>query len=182
MSIHTDNIVLIALLCRRGHASEKPALPAILSERGIRFLGPPAAAMAALGDKVGSTILAQAAGVPTLPWSGTGVLVDYQTCNGDIPEQVYAAACVHSVEEALTSCAQIGYPVMLKVRPSPPRCFYHVHISITLPSHLFHMIGVQVAGSIQRLTRHATPVVFSSKPAWYYQWNCAAQSAAIDEG
>jgi len=31
--------------------------------------------MAALGDKIGSTILAQAAGVPTLPWSGSGVAV-----------------------------------------------------------------------------------------------------------
>lgn len=38
----------------RGHASEKPELPTALSEStsGIRFLGPPAAAMAALGDKV----------------------------------------------------------------------------------------------------------------------------------
>ena len=34
-----------------GHASENPELPAALAERGIRFLGPPAAPMAALGDK-----------------------------------------------------------------------------------------------------------------------------------
>jgi biotin carboxylase len=60
---------------RRGHASENPELPTALAARGIRFLGPPAAAMAALGDKIGSTILAQAAGVPTLPWSGSGVAV-----------------------------------------------------------------------------------------------------------
>ncbi len=45
----------------RGHASEKPELPEALDETptGIRFLGPPASAMAALGDKIGSTILAQ---------------------------------------------------------------------------------------------------------------------------
>jgi len=36
----------------RGHASENPELPAALSQKGIRFLGPNAAAMAALGDKV----------------------------------------------------------------------------------------------------------------------------------
>ena len=38
----------------RGHASEKPELPAALADTAtkIRFLGPPAEAMAALGDKV----------------------------------------------------------------------------------------------------------------------------------
>ena len=70
--------------------------------------------MAALGDKIGSTILAQAAGVPTIPWSGSGVAVDYASCNGEIPADVYARACVHSVDEALESCRRIGYPIMLK--------------------------------------------------------------------
>ena len=82
-----------ALRVRRGHASEKPELPTALAElgcSGIRFLGPPAAAMAALGDKIGSTILAQAAGVPTIPWSGTGVELDYATCGGVIPPAIYA--------------------------------------------------------------------------------------------
>ena len=36
----------------RGHASENPELPDALEAKGIRFLGPPAKAMAALGDKV----------------------------------------------------------------------------------------------------------------------------------
>lgn len=36
----------------RGHASENPELPRELEAKGIRFLGPPAEAMAALGDKV----------------------------------------------------------------------------------------------------------------------------------
>ena len=35
--------------------------------------------------QVGSTIIAQAAGVPTLPWSGSGVAIDYATCNGVVP-------------------------------------------------------------------------------------------------
>jgi acetyl-CoA carboxylase/biotin carboxylase 1 len=45
--------------------------------------------MAALGDKIGSTILAQAAGVPTIPWSGSGVALDYAACGGKIPPDVY---------------------------------------------------------------------------------------------
>eukprot|EP00955_Chlamydomonas_euryale_P090632 364557-Chlamydomonas_euryale.AAC.44 len=78
-----------------GHASENPELPATLQEHGIRFLGPGSVAMAALGDKIGSTILAQAAGVPTLAWSGTGVSVGFTECGGTIPDEVYQKACIH---------------------------------------------------------------------------------------
>lgn len=56
-----------------GHASEVPELSQMLHEKGIVFLGPPASAMASLGDKIGSTIIAQASGVPTIPWSGSHV-------------------------------------------------------------------------------------------------------------
>ena len=55
-----------------GHASENPKLPELLHKNGIAFIGPPEHAMWALGDKIASSIVAQAAGVPTLPWSGTG--------------------------------------------------------------------------------------------------------------
>jgi biotin carboxylase len=34
-------------------------------------IGPPEQAMWSLGDKIASTIIAQSAGVPTLPWSGS---------------------------------------------------------------------------------------------------------------
>eukprot|EP00798_Chlamydomonas_sp_ICE-L_P004934 gene4934-34705_t len=97
-----------------GHASEIPELPASLKEAGITFLGPGSVAMAALGDKIGSTILAQAAGVPTLPWSGSGVSLSFAECGGVIPEEVYAKACINSVEQATERCNSIGYPVMLK--------------------------------------------------------------------
>ena len=102
---------------RRGHASEKPELPELLAQTPtrIRFIGPGAQAMAALGDKIGSTILAQSAGVPTLPWSGSGVTMDYAACPGGvIPPDVYDRACIHSLGEALQACARIGYPIMLK--------------------------------------------------------------------
>ena len=36
--------------------------------------GPPEGAMWALGDKIASSIVAQTAGVPTMPWSGSGTL------------------------------------------------------------------------------------------------------------
>jgi len=97
-----------------GHASEFPELPSTLKEAGILFLGPPAEPMAALGDKVGSTILAQAAGVPTLGWSGTGVSISYEECGGNIPEDIYQKACINDAEEADKVCQSIGYPVMLK--------------------------------------------------------------------
>jgi hypothetical protein len=58
-----------------GHASENPDLPEALARtpRKIVFLGPHSNAMALLGDKIGSTIIAQAAGVPTVAWSGSEV-------------------------------------------------------------------------------------------------------------
>ena len=55
-----------------GHASENPKLPELLVKHNIIFLGPPSNAMWALGDKIASSIVAQTASVPTLPWSGTG--------------------------------------------------------------------------------------------------------------
>ncbi|KAA3676706.1 acetyl-CoA carboxylase / biotin carboxylase 1 [Paragonimus westermani] len=58
-----------------GHASENPQLPEVLSKHNITFLGPSHYAMWALGDKVASTILAQSADVPTLPWSGSSLRV-----------------------------------------------------------------------------------------------------------
>eukprot|EP00803_Ostreobium_quekettii_P003946 evm.model.scf_1945.1 EVM.evm.TU.scf_1945.1 scf_1945:1899-19188(+) len=99
-----------------GHASEIPELPRLLglTPSEIRFLGPGEEAMAALGDKVGSSIFAQAAGVPTIPWSGSHVKMSFADCGGTIPKDAYDQACVNTVEEALESCSKIGYPVMLK--------------------------------------------------------------------
>ena len=39
--------------------------------------GPPEQAMRALGDKIASTIIAQGADVPTLPWSGSCIYEFY---------------------------------------------------------------------------------------------------------
>jgi biotin carboxylase len=68
--------------------------------------------MQALGDKIGSTIIAQSAGVPTIAWNGDGLVVDYRTQG--IPSEIYNRANVTTAEEALKCAERIGYPVMIK--------------------------------------------------------------------
>ena len=97
-----------------GHASENPLLPTSLLKlpHRVTFIGPPAAPMQALGDKIGSTIIAQSAGVPTIAWNGDGLTVDYKS--EGIPQSVYDQANVRTAEDALACCERIGYPVMIK--------------------------------------------------------------------
>ncbi|XP_009373180.2 acetyl-CoA carboxylase 1 [Pyrus x bretschneideri] len=97
-----------------GHASENPELPDALDAKGIVFLGPPSISMAALGDKIGSSLIAQAANVPTLPWSGSHVKIPSESCLVTIPDEVYREACVYTTEEAVASCQVVGYPAMIK--------------------------------------------------------------------
>ncbi|KAL5559057.1 hypothetical protein UlMin_035268 [Ulmus minor] len=97
-----------------GHASENPELPDALNEKGIVFLGPPSTSMAALGDKIGSSLIAQAAEVPTLPWSGSHVKTSPDSCLVTIPDEIYREACVYTTEEAIASCQVVGYPAMIK--------------------------------------------------------------------
>ncbi|XVF36762.1 hypothetical protein REPUB_Repub19eG0086300 [Reevesia pubescens] len=97
-----------------GHASENPELPDALNVKGIVFLGPPSVSMAALGDKIGSSLIAQAAHVPTLPWSGSHVKIPAESCLVSIPDEIYSKACVYTTEEAIASCQVVGYPAMIK--------------------------------------------------------------------
>ena len=54
-------------------------------------MGPSESAMWLLGDKVASSIVAQTANVPTLPWSGSNLKVDLQkNNNSDIHEFIFA--------------------------------------------------------------------------------------------
>ncbi|KAF7965766.1 hypothetical protein HWV62_41984 [Athelia sp. TMB] len=101
-----------------GHASENPRLPESLaaSKNKIVFIGPPGSAMRSLGDKISSTIVAQHAEVPTMPWSGTGIK-DTALSEGGyviVPDKAYHEACVTSVEDGLEKTEKIGYPVMIK--------------------------------------------------------------------
>ena len=49
---------------------------------GIMFMGPSETSMWLLGDKIASSIVAQTAGVPTLPWSGSGLIAPMVTSSG----------------------------------------------------------------------------------------------------
>ena len=76
-----------------GFLAENAAFADALKSAGIVFVGPPAAAMAAMGDKIESKKLAEASGINTVP-GHLAVIVD-----GD---------------EACAVAEDIGYPVMLK--------------------------------------------------------------------
>jgi acetyl-CoA carboxylase/biotin carboxylase 1 len=101
-----------------GHASENPRLPESLaaSKHKIVFIGPPGSAMRSLGDKISSTIVAQHAEVPCMPWSGTGI-TDTTLSDGGfviVPDDAYTAACVTTVEQGIEKAESIGYPIMIK--------------------------------------------------------------------
>ncbi|CAI4035678.1 hypothetical protein SMKI_13G3290 [Saccharomyces mikatae IFO 1815] len=102
-----------------GHASENPYLPELLasSQRKIVFIGPPGHAMRSLGDKISSTIIAQSAKIPCIPWSGSRldtIQIDNQTRYVSVPDDVYMKGCCSSPEDALQKAKLIGFPVMIK--------------------------------------------------------------------
>eukprot|EP00442_Polarella_glacialis_P024751 CAMPEP_0115061710 /NCGR_PEP_ID=MMETSP0227-20121206/8152_1 /TAXON_ID=89957 /ORGANISM="Polarella glacialis, Strain CCMP 1383" /LENGTH=2235 /DNA_ID=CAMNT_0002447029 /DNA_START=29 /DNA_END=6736 /DNA_ORIENTATION=+ len=96
-----------------GHASENPALPSKLKELGIAFIGPTSSVMSVLGDKIAAGILAQTAGVPSIPWSGDGLKAEL-TAEGTIPAETFKKALLSNVAEAALCAERIGYPVVLK--------------------------------------------------------------------
>jgi propionyl-CoA carboxylase alpha chain len=76
-----------------GFLAENADFSQAVADAGITFVGPPPAAIRAMGDKLESKRLARAAGVPTLPGSD-GALA--------------------SAEAAVAEAERIGYPVLLK--------------------------------------------------------------------
>ncbi|KAI9734288.1 MAG: acetyl-coenzyme-A carboxylase [Cirrosporium novae-zelandiae] len=101
-----------------GHASENPKLPESLaaSPKKIVFIGPPGSAMRSLGDKISSTIVAQHAKVPCIPWSGEGVdqvLIDENNLV-TVDDEIYDKGCVHNWQEGLEAAKKIGFPIMVK--------------------------------------------------------------------
>lgn len=99
-----------------GHASENPSLPDTLerSDPPIKFIGPQGPPMRALGDKIGSTIIAQSAGVPCIGWNGEHVIAAYDKETGSLPEKALEDASVTNAAEAEEAAAKIGFPVMIK--------------------------------------------------------------------
>jgi acetyl-CoA carboxylase/biotin carboxylase 1 len=99
-----------------GHASENPVLPDTLatSNPPIKFIGPAGPPMRALGDKIGSTIIAQTAGVPCIGWNGAHVNASYDKVTGTLPEQAYEDATIVNATQAEAASIKIGFPVMIK--------------------------------------------------------------------
>ncbi len=76
-----------------GFLSEKPDLPLLCRQAGRIFVGPSAACITAMGPKIGSKLIAEKAGVPSVP----GYAGDDQS-NAALAD----------------AAARIGYPVMIK--------------------------------------------------------------------
>ncbi|MDX1424184.1 MAG: biotin carboxylase N-terminal domain-containing protein, partial [Kiloniellales bacterium] len=76
-----------------GFLAENPAFVEALAAAGVAFIGPPAGAIAAMGDKIESKRLAQAAGVSTVPGH---------------------MELIADAKEAVRISRKIGYPVMIK--------------------------------------------------------------------
>lgn len=72
--------------------------------------------MRSLGDKISSTIVAQHAKVPCIPWSGEGI--DEVQIDEDgivtVADHVYEKGCTHSPQEGLEKARKIGFPIMVK--------------------------------------------------------------------
>ena len=100
-----------------GHASENPILPDTLAKSSnppIKFIGPAGPPMRALGDKIGSTIIAQTAGVRCIAWNGDDVRAEYDRETGCLPDSSYQAAIITNATEALEAATKIGFPIMIK--------------------------------------------------------------------
>ena len=76
-----------------GFVAEDPAFADMCDRLGVTFIGPSGEAMRALGDKIGSKLIAEEVGVPVAPWSRGGV---------------------DTLEDALAAADRVGYPLMLK--------------------------------------------------------------------
>ena len=76
-----------------GFVAEDPAFAELCERLGIVFIGPDAAVMRRLGDKIQAKLLAEEAGVPVAPWSG---------------------GRVEQAKDALEHAVRIGFPLMIK--------------------------------------------------------------------
>ncbi|KAM9329623.1 acetyl-CoA carboxylase 2 isoform 2-T2 [Gastrophryne carolinensis] len=146
-----------------GHASENPKLPELLQKQNIAFMGPPSQAMWALGDKVASTIVAQTVGIPTMPWSGDGLILegnveDKQQNIICVPPEVYDRGCVKDVDEGLQSAERIGYPVMIKASEGGGGKGIRMAERAEDFPNLFRQVQTEVPGSpvfVMKLAQHA---------------------------
>lgn len=131
-----------------GHASENPKLPELLHKNNIAFIGPPEKAMWALGDKIASSIVAQTAGVPTLPWSGSGLVASSgKDKKIKISQDLFKKGCVETAEEGLVAAQKIGFPVMIKASEGGGGKGIRKAETVDDFSNLFRQVQSEVPGS-----------------------------------
>jgi hypothetical protein len=87
-------------------------------QAGIQFMGPSDHAMWLLGDKVASSIVAQTAAVPTLPWSGSNLLVGLATKSffASIPHIAHYTFLFCSARVFLSRFPTLQYRIVLLAR------------------------------------------------------------------
>ncbi|XP_034186406.1 acetyl-CoA carboxylase isoform X2 [Osmia lignaria lignaria] len=130
-----------------GHASENPKLPELLHKNNISFIGPSERAMWALGDKIASSIVAQTAEVPTLPWSGSELKAQYSGKKIKISSELFKKGCVSTVEECLAAANKIGFPIMVKASEGGGgKGIRKVENAEELPT-LFRQVQTEIPGS-----------------------------------
>jgi acetyl/propionyl-CoA carboxylase alpha subunit/acetyl-CoA carboxylase carboxyltransferase component len=76
-----------------GFVAERPEFAELCARLGVTFIGPSAAVMRRLGDKIGAKLLAEHADVPVAAWSG---------------------GAVETLDAARDHAGRIGYPLMVK--------------------------------------------------------------------
>jgi acetyl/propionyl-CoA carboxylase alpha subunit/acetyl-CoA carboxylase carboxyltransferase component len=76
-----------------GFVAEHAAFAELCQEMGVVFIGPAAATMRRVGDKIASKRLAEQADIPVVPWS---------------------EASVETLPEALRQAARLSYPLLIK--------------------------------------------------------------------
>ena len=76
-----------------GFLAESAEFAARCERAGITFIGPPSTVIELLGDKIRAKRLAEAAGVPVVPWSG---------------------GAVRDAQSAVIAAGMLGYPVLVK--------------------------------------------------------------------
>jgi acetyl/propionyl-CoA carboxylase alpha subunit/acetyl-CoA carboxylase carboxyltransferase component len=79
-----------------GFVSEHPGFVEVCDRLGITFIGPSAAAMRLLGDKIEAKLVAERVGVPVAAWSGAGSVASYA--------------------DAQRHASAIGYPLIIKAK------------------------------------------------------------------
>ncbi len=76
-----------------GFLAEDPAFAERVKAAGLRFLGPDAAVLRALGDKISAKRMAERLGIPVAPWSGDAV---------------------EDLDAALEAARRVGFPLLIK--------------------------------------------------------------------